>query len=182
MAELISRRLVEAGFVRIGLDHFARPEDTMATRPLARNFQGYTTDKATTLIGMGASAIGRIGDAYVQNATPMADYMRRVEADGLAVARGFEMGEEDCIRAFAIERLMCDLAFSAHEAEQRFGAKAAILKRDADRLIAADQDRLVEPTGDGFRVTERGRPFLRSICAQFDRYFRAGTARHAAGV
>ncbi len=182
LAELIGDRLVEAGFVRIGLDHFARPEDTLATRPLARNFQGYTIDKAATLIGLGASSIGRIGPGYTQNATPLTEYMRRIEKDGLAVARGFEMGEEDRIRAFAIERLMCDLAFCAQATEQRFGPKAAILRRDAARLIAADRDRLVEATAAGFRVTERGRPFLRTICSEFDRYYQAGTTRHAAGV
>lgn len=182
MSDTIAAMLVEAGYVRVGLDHFARPSDTLARRPLMRNFQGYTTDRAAALIGFGASAIGRIGDAYVQNATPIADYMRRIGEDGLAVARGLLLTDEDIMRAFVIERLMCDLEFPGEALVRRFGMAARPLHDVAEALLAADTDHLVERSGAGFRVTERGRPLLRSLCAHFDAYLHTRPGLHAAGV
>ena len=182
LAGRIGQRLVEAGYVRIGLDHFARPDDALACRPVTRNFQGYTTDQATALIGLGASAIGRFSDGYVQNATPVGAYMARIAADGLAVSRGLRLAPDDRMRAFVIEQLMCGMAFSGTEMKRRFGAAAEPLYREAKALVASDRDGLVEPTRDGFRITERGRPFVRSLCARFDTYLTAGAAGHAAGV
>ena len=182
LAQRIAELLLGAGYKQIGLDHFARPSDALAQGRLARNFQGYTTDKASTLLGLGASSIGRLQDGYVQNATPIAEYLRRIAKDGLAIARGLKLAPEDRMRAFAIERLMCEMSFSVSALEARFGTAARALAREAEALVAADDDGLVERTGDGFRVTERGRPFLRSVCARFDAYLPQSRAQHAAGV
>jgi oxygen-independent coproporphyrinogen-3 oxidase len=86
------------------------------------------------------------------------------------------------MRAFVIERLMCDLAFPAAELHRRYGATATPLFSEAQALVEAARDRLVEPEGEAFRVTERGRPFVRGIAACFDSYLGAGEARHSAGV
>jgi oxygen-independent coproporphyrinogen III oxidase len=182
MSELISALLLAAGYVMIGFDHFALPTDPLASRPLSRNFQGYTTDRASALIGLGASAIGRLKGAYVQNATPVADYIRRIEEVGLAIARGLGLSEDDRVRAFAIERLMCEMEFSATGLERQFGAAARPLIAEAEALVAGDRDGLVERAGDGFRVTARGRPFLRSLCAHFDSYLRRGSGQYSVGV
>jgi oxygen-independent coproporphyrinogen-3 oxidase len=182
LAELIARRFAQAGFVRVGLDHFAKPSDPLARQAVARNFQGYTTDKAGTLIGLGASAIGSIGDAFFQNATPAGDYIARVARDGIATARGFALAEDDRLRAFVIERLMCELTFPGREIDARFGHAGEVVKREAKALLDDDRDGLLEPTADGFRITERGRPFVRSVCARFDAYLRSSAGRHAAGV
>lgn len=180
-ASRISRTLAKAGYVRIGLDHYALPEDPMARGMLARNFQGYTTDVADALIGFGASAIGRLPQGYVQNIPAAGEYARKILAGELATARGFTLSNADKMRAFVIERLMCDLTFPASELRSRFGTACNELIEEAQALLEADQDRLIEPDGDAFRVTDRGRPFVRSIAACFDSYFDSG-ARHAPGV
>ena len=181
-----SNRLVDmlaaAGYVRIGLDHFARADDPLSTGPVRRNFQGYTSDAADALIGLGASAIGRLPEGYAQNSVPVAEYARRINEHGLATARGVALTPDDRMRAFVIERLMCDLLFPATELRRRYGQSAAPILEEAAALIEADQDRLVERDGDGFRITPRGRPFVRTIAACFDTYLGAEQARHSLGV
>jgi len=178
----LAHLLTAAGYVRIGLDHYARADDSLASGPVNRNFQGYTTDQADALIGLGASAIGRLAEGYVQNCVPVAEYQRRIAERGIATARGRRLSEGDRMRGFVIERLMCDLAFPAAELNRRFGAAAQPLLEEAQALIAADQDHLVEPDGEAFRITERGRPFVRSIAACFDSYLGEEQVRHSMGV
>lgn len=180
-ASRISRTLTKAGYVRIGLDHYALPDDPMSRGMLARNFQGYTTDVADALIGLGASAIGRLPQGYVQNNPAAGEYARKIAASELATARGFALSDADKMRAFVIERLMCDLTFPASELRSRFGTACHELLAEAQALLEADQDRLIEADGDAFRVTDRGRPFVRSIAACFNSYFESGS-RHAPGV
>lgn len=181
-ANRLAHALSAAGYVRIGLDHFARPDDPLATGPVARNFQGYTTDASDALIGLGATAIGRLPDGYVQNAVPTADYQRRIGEGKLATVRGIRLSDTDRMRGFVIERLMCDLTFPARELVDRFGTAAQPLIAEAQALVEADQDRLVEADGQSFRVTERGRPFVRAIASCFDSYLADSEARHATGV
>lgn len=183
-ANRAANRLVATGYQRIGLDHFARPEDPLARGPLHRNFQGYTTDAADALLGLGASSIGKLPQGYVQNSHATADYQRRVLAGDLATVKGRALTDEDHARSFVIERLMCDLRFPAAELEERFPAHAEALIEEADALVEADEDSLVEPEldGKGFKVTEKGRVFLRSVCACFDAYLGEGQAKHSVGV
>jgi oxygen-independent coproporphyrinogen-3 oxidase len=181
-ANRLARILAGAGYVRIGLDHFAKPTDPLARGIVHRNFQGYTTDGADALIGLGASAISRFDAGYTQNAVGITEYQQRIETCGLATAKGVALSHDDRVRAFVIERLMCDLTFSAGSLWERFGDGAGAVIADAETLIASDADGLVERTHDGFRITERGRPFVRSVCACFDAYLDAGEARHSLGV
>ena len=182
LANRMASRLTAAGYVRVGLDHFARPEDPLSVGPIRRNFQGYTTDTSSALIGLGATAIGQMPDGYVQNAISVAEYERRIQSGKLATQRGYELTKDDRIRAFVIERLMCDLAFPARALCEHFGAKALHLIEDARELVKADSDGLVEPDGSGFRVTEKGRPFLRSIAACFDQHTNIANNRFSVGV
>ncbi len=178
-----ANRLIAAGYVRVGLDHFARPEDSLARGPLHRNFQGYTTDAADALLGLGASSIGKLPQGYVQNSAITPDYQRRVRNGGLATVRGRALTEDDRARSFVIERLMCDLRFPAEELRERFPEHAFPLIEEANNLLESDEDGLVEPEGAcGFRVTEKGRLFLRTICACFDAYLDDGQAQHSVGV
>lgn len=182
-ANRAASRLVQAGYVRVGLDHFAHPEDRLARGPLHRNFQGYTTDAADALIGLGASSIGRLPQGYVQNSAITADYQRRVLPGGLATVKGRALTAEDLARGLVIERLMCDLRFPASELTERFPTEAAALIEEAESLLASDTDGLVEPDpANVFRVTEKGRVFLRSICACFDAYLGQTEATHSVGV
>jgi oxygen-independent coproporphyrinogen-3 oxidase len=181
-AELLARRLDQAGYVRIGLDHYAKPSDPLVQRAVHRNFQGYTSDDAGALIGLGASAIGRLPQGYVQNTVTVSDYASRIRESGLATARGFALGADDRIRAYVIERLMCDLSISIADLDRRFGPVAAPLADEIRTVLNDDTDGLIADTGDGFQVTALGRPFVRSICAKFDGYLPGGAARHAGGV
>lgn len=176
--------LIEAGYVRIGLDHYAKPTDTLASGNFARNFQGYTTDDAETLIGLGASSIGKLKQGYIQNAVAVADYTRRINDGGLATTKGIALSRDDEVRAHVIAELLCRLKFSAADIANRYGADAEPVINDARALIANDNDGLLAATGtDGsFEVTEKGRLFVRSICAKFDAYLGKSTATHASGV
>lgn len=179
-------RIVAAGYQAIGLDHFAKPSDSLARAArdgrLHRNFQGYTTDVATALIGLGASAIGQLPQGYVQNTVPTAQYSKLVRANGTAVARGVALTEEDRARAFVIERLMCDFAVSATDLDKRFGPLAAPMRKELAAVAADDPDGLTDYSDDSFSVTPTGQPFVRSIAARFDAYLNAGAARHSVAV
>jgi oxygen-independent coproporphyrinogen III oxidase len=178
-AMLAATILADAGYRRIGLDHFVLPNDPMARSQVHRNFQGYTDDEAPVLLGLGASAIGRLPQGYVQNATSVSEYARRIEADGLATARGHALTVDDAARAFAIERLMCDLRFPAPELRENFGATAEPIIAEAREFLAHERDGLIarDPHADDvFTITESGRLFVRSICAVFDSYLRTAPA------
>ncbi|MGH6923292.1 MAG: oxygen-independent coproporphyrinogen III oxidase [Propylenella sp.] len=174
------------GYRRIGIDHFAKPEDplAMAARAgrLRRNFQGYTADESEVVIGLGASAIGRLPQGFVQNIVPTREYERQVGDGRLPVARGIELTREDRVRAYAIERLMCDFSLRDADLRARFGAEADEVIAEADRIAPSDYAGFVTREGGMLSVTEDGRPFVRLICAAFDAYFGAGAARHSAAV
>lgn len=180
----IATLLTTAGYIQRGLDHFARRDDNLAVKALARNFQGYTTDQADALLGLGASAISRLPQGYAQNAVPAGEYQRRIESDGLATARGHRVSSDDQIRAFVIERLMCDFEVSWSDLGRRFGVRASAIREEADDIVARDYDGLVDHTGDRFMLTARGRPFVRNICAEFDTYLAREVARrrHALSI
>lgn len=178
----IARMLVAHGYVRVGLDHYAKPTDPLAKGAVNRNFQGYTTDSADALIGLGASAISRLPQGYVQNAARVPEYQDRIARRRLGTARGIALTEDDRIRSYIIERLMCDLAFSERDLRRRFGAAAEPLIEEGRLVLESDRDGITEPTQDGFRISEHGRAFVRSVCACFDAYLDQSTARHAVGV
>lgn len=174
--------LAEAGYVAVGIDHFAKPEDALGGSGVRRNFQGYTTDPSDLLIGLGASSIGQLPQGYVQNTVARGDYARRIAEHGLATVRGKALTLDDRIRAHVIERLMCDLTFNTCDLKRRFGDAAEPVIAEAKLLVEADTDGIVERTPSGFRVTDYGRPFTRSVCSVFDRYLHASAAMHSSGV
>ena len=178
----LARILGGAGYQAIGLDHYAKPGDKLASAGVHRNFQGYTTDTSDALIGFGASAIGQLLQGYVQNATAAGAYQALVDGDGLATVRGIGLTSDDRVRAAVIERLMCSFDFSKAELRAQFGRDAEPVIADADMLVEADQDGLVKATADGFVVTDFGKPFVRTICSAFDAYLGQSTAQHALAV
>ncbi|MDJ0981609.1 MAG: coproporphyrinogen III oxidase, partial [Kiloniellales bacterium] len=185
-AEAAAARLEALGYLRIGLDHFARPEDPLARAVgedrLRRNFQGYTDDPAEALIGLGASAIGSLPQGYVQNAVPIKDYRAAVAAGQPAVVRGCRLSEDDRLRRAVIETLMCRLKVDLAGLCAGFDADPADFTEEVAALDSMAADGLVEIDGDEIRVTEAGRPLVRSAAAVFDRYLKAGTARHSRAV
>jgi oxygen-independent coproporphyrinogen-3 oxidase len=178
----------EGGMEPVGLDHYARREDAMAQAAqagaLQRGFQGYTTDAAPALIGLGASAIGALPQGYVQNAAAIPAYEAAVHAGRLAVARGIALTPEDRLRRAVIERIMCDLTVDLPDMARRFAASPAALLADAAPLSAFAADGLVSWDGARLAVTRRGRPFLRNVAALFDQYLQqtASGPRHARAV
>ena len=185
-SRLAANRLIAAGYEPIGIDHFALPQDNLAVAAragrLRRNFQGYTTDDAPALIGLGASAIGSLPQGYVQNSVPTSDYMRRVQSGGLATIRGVELSEDDRMRSYAIEQLMCNFKVDVAQLRQRFGEASGVLLDDIRALYAMDGEGLVSFDGERLAMTERGRPFVRAIAAVFDAYLETGKQRHSVAV
>lgn len=185
-AETATRLILEAGYEPVGMDHFALPKDSLAVAAragtLRRNFQGYTTDQAEALIGLGASSIGLLPHGYVQNMSATGEYERRVLAGCLATVRGFALSNADRMRGWVIERLMCDFGFSRCELLSRFGEAARAVIAEAELLAAGNRDGIFARSGNRFVVTERGKPFVRSIAATFDAYLGQGTTRHSIAV
>lgn len=180
-SQMAAAQLVAAGYEPVGIDHFALPGDSLAiaarTGTLRRNFQGYTTDRAPALIGLGASGISSLPQGHVQNVTPTGEYIRRIDANGLAVARGIALSDEDRLRGHVIEQLMCNFRVALPELGRRFGAPAATIVGEMRAFIAADADGLATLDEQAFAVTARGRPFVRSIAAVFDAYLGSGPGR-----
>ncbi|MER9637302.1 oxygen-independent coproporphyrinogen III oxidase [Mesorhizobium sp. M0228] len=185
-SQLAARAIMDQGYEAIGLDHFAKPGDALALAARAgtlhRNFQGYTEDRYETLIGLGPSSISQFRQGYAQNMPSTAEYGRMVEKGGLAAVRGIALSEDDRVRGWIIERLMCDFGFSAIELVERFGEAGQRLLLEASSTALHGPARLLELDGDRFVVPAESRPFVRSIAAKFDKYFESGTARHSAAV
>jgi oxygen-independent coproporphyrinogen-3 oxidase len=180
-ARVAAEAFTSAGYVAIGLDHFAMPHDDLAAaareKRLHRNFQGYTTDNADALIGLGASAIGKLPQGFVQNAPAVAGYARAVEVGLPATVKGLALDDDDRLRAEIIERLMCDLEIDL----RRFGG-AESFHDEMNALTPLADAGLLMRDGDAITITESGRPFVRLAAAAFDAYLPANTARHSAAV
>ncbi|MGH9317796.1 MAG: oxygen-independent coproporphyrinogen III oxidase, partial [Thermoanaerobaculia bacterium] len=158
--------------------HFARPEDELSrarqNRTLHRNFQGYTTKAGTDLIGLGMSAIGSIGSAYVQNARELPGYRAAVESEGAASFRGFRLSQDDRIRRTVIGNLLCHGAVVKKEIETASGISFDSYFADAlERLARGAKDGLVELQREEIRATPLGRVFLRNLAMPFDAYLAA---------
>ena len=166
---------LNAGYIYIGMDHFARPGDELAVaqknRTLHRNFQGYTTKAGADLYGMGVSAISSIGRAYAQNSREIPAYQTAVKDRGIATMRGYRLSNDDEVRRAVIGRLLCHTVIFKREIEREFGI-------EFDEYFAGELDRLTEPRDEGLvvlgadeiRVTPLGRIFIRNVAMTFDRY------------
>lgn len=188
-AETAARLLVAAGYRRIGLDHFARPDDPLARAAdsggLVRNFQGYAVAAAPTLLGFGASAISALRQGYVQNVTATTTYGRAVEAGRLPVARGYALTVEDRLRRSVIERLMCDLTVDLCALAKTYGRPCHHFAPELARCRRFVAEGLARIDGNWLDVTEAGRPAVRVIAAEFDVHLAAtdgNGARHALAV
>ncbi|RZN08972.1 oxygen-independent coproporphyrinogen III oxidase [Bradyrhizobium genosp. SA-3] len=182
----IANALKEAGYVQIGLDHFARPDDSMAVafeeRTLRRNFQGYTTDKAEVLLGFGASAIGRLPQGYVQNEVQIGAYAQCISAGRLATAKGYGLTDDDRLRADIIERIMCEFGADLGDICARHGAEPEAMLKSASRLKPLISDGVVRLDGDKLAVARDSRFLVRSVAAAFDAHLDPGKQLHSRAV
>jgi oxygen-independent coproporphyrinogen-3 oxidase len=181
-----SAAIQQAGYVPIGLDHFTRPEDRLAHSQrdghLRRNFQGYTTDEAATLIGFGTSSISMLPEGYVQNESSTAAYRRALSSGRLATARGIALSTGDQLRRTIIERLMCDLEVDLGQLAPRYGEDPRSFQPELEMLDRMALDGLVARQGYRISVPDEARPLLRSVCAVFDRYLPAAPSKHSLPV
>ena len=168
-----------AGYLPIGLDHFAKPEDESgqgrAQWKVASQFPGLHHRCRAMLIGFGASSIGKFPQGFVQNRPDVPQWRAAIRSGTFATARGITLSDDDRRRARIIERLMCNLEAVVSD----------ISRREIDgRLAEMEADGIVQTLGDWIAITEPGRPFLRSVCAVFDSYLPPvhGQRRHALAV
>ena len=178
LLRLVIEQLTEAGYVYIGMDHFALPTDELARaqaqRTLHRNFQGYSTRADCDLIGFGASAIGKVGDVYAQNAKDLIGYGAAISAGKLATAKGVRLTADDRLRRDIITELMCNLELRYDEFEAAYGVRfSAIFAAELERLREFERDGLVARSADRLEVLPAGRMLVRNIAMVFDRYLGA---------
>lgn len=177
--QMCAEKLADAGYVYIGMDHFARPEDSLAIAQregsLYRNFQGYATHADCDLVAMGVTAIGRVGGSYSQNTRDMQRYSSMVDAGQLPVVRGITLDDDDHIRRAVITQLIChySLYFAAIDRAWGIDSKEYFVAELRDLLVMAE-DGLVDLDEHGIHVTHAGRPLIRNVCKLFDRRLRQG--------
>ena len=175
--DMAVNKLTKAGYVYIGMDHFAKPEDELAVAQrqgrLHRNFQGYSTHSDCDLVALGVSAIGKIGPTYSQNYRELEDYYAALDRDVLPIMRGMELNADDLVRRAIIQALMCHFEL----AKKSFNSAYLI---DFDRYFATElkelreyeREGLLEISPQSIRVTPKGRMLIRNICMVFDKYLR----------
>ena len=168
-------RLNEAGYVYIGMDHFARPDDelTLAQRAgtLYRNFQGYSTHADCDLIGLGVTSIGKVDNTYGQNRRGLEEYYADIDAGRLPVFRGLELNRDDLIRRDVITRLICHFELSIPSVESAWDIIFAdYFAESLARLEPMVNDGLIEIGGGKIHILPRGRLLVRNICMAFDAY------------
>ncbi len=168
-------KLTGAGYVFIGMDHFARPDDELAVAQregsLYRNFQGYSTHAECDLLGLGVTSIGKVANTYSQNLKELEPYYRQLDAGHLPLLRGIELSRDDQIRRDVITRLICNFELDLAKVEQQWDIDfddyfGALLPQ----LDGMQQDGLVRVDEKGIEVFPKGRLLIRNICMTFDRY------------
>ena len=177
MLKLAVETLLAAGYVYIGMDHFALPEDELAQAlargTLQRNFQGYATQADCDLVALGVSAISRIGKTYTQNHRLLQDYYEALDRSELPLMKGLTMTIDDEIRRAAIHDLLCQSEIDIPEFEKRWSIECAeYFAQELEQLQSLAVDGLVSLTESEITVTPRGRFLARIIAMPFDRYLR----------
>jgi oxygen-independent coproporphyrinogen-3 oxidase len=186
MADLVEERLLAAGYVKVGLDHYARSGDSLAraaaAHRLRRNFQGYVADESPWVVGIGASAISCLPQGYTQNVVQAGSYAQTIAQGGLATVRGIAWSAADRLRGDIINELMCHFEVDLADICHRHGTALQPLLSGVTALPALIGDGLAALDGTRLSVTEQGRPLVRSVCAAFDRHYTGGEGRHARGI
>lgn len=182
----VGARLAEGGYVYIGMDHFAKPDDELAVAQrngqLYRNFQGYSTHAHCDLVALGVTSIGMVGDTYAQNERTLDDYYARIDAGELAVFRGVALSQDDLIRRAVITQLICNFTLDPKTVEGTWSVKFEDYFGDEiDQLKKMADDGLVAFVDGKIDVLPAGRLLIRNVCMVFDRYLKVAgqTARYS---
>ena len=169
--------LTAAGYVYIGMDHFAKPDDELAVAQrsgtLYRNFQGYSTHADCDLVGLGSTSIGQVGDSYSQNLKELEEYYARLDADSIPVFRGYELNADDKLRRAVITDLICHFVLDKANVEQAYNIRFDdYFATELGELAAMEKDGLLTLTPERIQVADAGKLLIRNICMVFDRYLR----------
>jgi len=175
--------LLEKGYIQIGLDHFVKPDDPMAialkNHTLTRNFQGYSTDNASTLIGFGTSAISDLPQGYLQNTLNNHAYFDALDADMLPTRKGVRVKPADFVTRRLIEQLMCYMEIDLEDFAKREGLPANHFTPVLEKLAPLHQDGLVEVSGMCVSINAEAPQVVRLVCAVFDPYLTVSQKKHA---
>jgi len=171
------KKLTNAGYVYIGMDHFAKPEDELAVAQrqhlLHRNFQGYSTHSDCDLVALGVTAIGKIGPTYSQNYRTLDDYYAALDRDELPIMRGIELDADDLMRREIIQALMCHFELHKESLDSQFQIDFdSYFSTEIDELREYEREGLLEISQHELIVTPKGRMLIRNICMVFDKYLR----------
>lgn len=182
LLQLAVNKLTEAGYLYIGMDHFALPADSLAkareSGTLHRSFQGYTTHASRDLVSLGVSAIGQIGNLYIQNHKSLASYHEAIDRGVLPSYRGATMSADDTLRKDVIQQIMCHGTINIPATEQRFGIEfESYFHAESARLAALEADGLIERGDRTIDLTPRGRLLMRNVAMAFDAYSTAGAQK-----
>jgi oxygen-independent coproporphyrinogen-3 oxidase len=185
-ASVIAEELIHAGYIAIGLDHFALPDDLLATASstgmLRRNFQGYTTDTADALVAFGASAISEFPQGFAQAARDTLAWSEAIAAEKSPVTRGHATTAEDRMRAAIIEQIMCNFSADFGQIADQHGFNNTVLVDSLFRLQPLAEAGLASINGSTVRVPQEHRLFLRSVACAFDSHYMGAKNRHAKAI
>jgi oxygen-independent coproporphyrinogen-3 oxidase len=187
LVQMTRKILSQAGFEHIGMDHFAKRNDSLAIAyqdgTLQRNFQGYTTHKNTDLLGLGVGAISHFRNAYAKNSDSLSDYQSLVEANQLPIMSGYSLNDDDILRAQLIQQVMCQNHIDLTQKTNLYvnlNVPCCFMdyfKADLQRLIPLAYDNLVTLAQDSFDITEKGHFFRRNIASTFDSFLGSNSAK-----
>lgn len=171
----VGQKLADAGYVYIGMDHFAKPDDELAIAQrqglLHRNFQGYSTHADCDLIGLGITSIGQVGHAYNQNVKDLDSYDQLIKAGKLPVFKGVELNEDDDLRRAVIMQIICHFCLHFADIEQQYNIRFHdYFANELNTLKQMQADGLIDMDNNGIAVKPAGRLLIRNICMVFDRY------------
>jgi oxygen-independent coproporphyrinogen-3 oxidase len=185
-ARISAKAITDAGYVQIGIDHFALPGDHLAMAAqngrLRRNFQGYTDDQSDILIGLGASALSKFPGGYLQNQVATGRYTSQIKGGTFAHDRGFAFTNDDKMRGWIIERLMCDFAFRRDDMINIFGAAALGLWHEACTLAQGKLAKTVSANNGSFSILETNRHLARHVVSHFDTHLTSSDFKYSKAV
>lgn len=173
--QMTIEKLTSAGYVYVGMDHFAKPTDELVVAQqsgtLYRNFQGYSTHADCDLVALGATSIGMVGPTYAQNMRSLDEYYARIDSGHLAVFRGVELTQDDRIRRDVITSLICNFSLTLAAIEQRWNINFTdYFSKELNNLVMMEEDGLLTVDSKMILVEAKGRLLIRNICMQFDAY------------
>jgi oxygen-independent coproporphyrinogen-3 oxidase len=174
------------GYKVIGIDHYAKKTSliihNLKEKKLQRNFQGYTEDNASVLIGVGASSISNLPNGYVQNTTKIVNYINALKNNRLPISRGYKMKADDKIYREIINELMCYLNVDLNRIAKKFGKNVNLFSSNIEKLKPFIDSEYVVFKDFKLFIKSEARPLVRIICSIFDQYFEPKTNRHSFGI